>query len=41
MQFHAIVAFPTVEIANLVGRLDIMKDVDVIFKDENQVFFVL
>jgi hypothetical protein len=37
LQFYARVAFPTVEIPNLVGRLDIMKGVDVIFKDERQI----
>jgi hypothetical protein len=37
LQFYARVAFPTVEIPNLIGRLDIMKDVDVIFEDERQV----
>jgi hypothetical protein len=37
LQFYARVAFPAVEIPNLVGRLDIMKDIDVIFKDERRV----
>jgi hypothetical protein len=37
LQFYARVAFPTVEIPNLIGRLDIMRDVDVAFKDERQV----
>jgi hypothetical protein len=37
LQFYSRVAFPTVEIPNIVGRLDIMKGLDVIFKDERQI----
>lgn len=40
LQFHARVAFPTVDTPNLIGRLDIMKEVDVVFKDERQVSLV-
>ena len=37
LHFHARVAFPRVEIPNIIGRLDVMKAVDVIFRDERQV----
>ena len=40
LKFHARVAFPTVEMPNLIGRLDIMKEVDVVFKDERQVSLI-
>jgi len=36
LRFHARVAFPTVEIPNILGRLDLMKNIEVIFKDERE-----
>jgi hypothetical protein len=36
LRFYARVAFATVEIPNIVGRLDIMKNVDAIFRDERE-----
>ena len=36
LRFYARVAFATVEIPNIVGRLDIMQDIDAIFRDERE-----
>jgi hypothetical protein len=36
LRFYARVAFATAEIPNIVGRLDVMKHVDAIFRDERE-----
>ncbi len=35
--FRARVAFPTTEVPNLIGRLDVMKKSNIVFKDEREV----
>jgi hypothetical protein len=39
MQVRARVAFPTVEVPNILGRLDLLKNSSIIFRDQREVCF--
>jgi len=40
MRVQARVAFPTVEVPNILGRLDLLKSSSIILRDEKEVCFV-